>query len=389
MMRLFATLRPVVWLLLFGVIGSSLLSNFIRNSRVIDSSLNLYVLEPALAVVLATVAYAYAGKMHDRIRHKGEKALIIISVITVWFVLYFLLGLFMTYVHNAVASSLTAILINTAAFGIGAAALEYVRNKVMLMGSRRTLIPLGILVGIVFAFGQISLHQIFGITSAVGAVEFIVQNIVPALASSFLLTYLAVTSGLPSQLAFRLGVLFLTLIPPIIPKFDWYLIGVSQVALVMAVYIVIDRLRVDTPIRGRRYKHTERAYDVMFLVVFVALVLFMTGVFTYKPLAIMSNSMQPVFSRGSIVVVQKVKAMDVKEGDIIQYEGHGKMVTHRVIKASFADDGSGTRILTTKGDNSPSPDAPVQEKQVVGVVKGQIPLVGYPTVWMSELAKKK
>jgi len=95
----------------------------------------------------------------------------------------------------------------------------------------------------------------------------------------------------------------------------------------------------------------------------------------------------PVFSRGSMVIVEKISAMDVKVGDIIQYKAPDKMITHRIIQIDLADDGSGERIFITKGDNNPSADEPVKPVQIIGVIRAEIPYIGYPTVWLKEMMK--
>lgn len=100
--------------------------------------------------------------------------------------------------------------------------------------------------------------------------------------------------------------------------------------------------------------------------------------------------MVPVFSRGSVVIAEKIRdPMDVAVGDILQYEALGRTITHRVVGIDTSSDGSGQRIFTTKGDNSPSTDAPVTTKQVVGIVRAEVPYIGYPSVWLSELVKSK
>jgi signal peptidase len=115
----------------------------------------------------------------------------------------------------------------------------------------------------------------------------------------------------------------------------------------------------------------------------------MTGVFTYKPVVIMSNSMVPVFSRGSVVVVQRLGSpMDISIGDIIQYQTEDKVVTHRVVAIDTAEDDSGDRVFTTKGDNNPSKDAPVGQSHVIGIVRSTIPYVGYPTVLLRDISQK-
>lgn len=96
--------------------------------------------------------------------------------------------------------------------------------------------------------------------------------------------------------------------------------------------------------------------------------------------------MVPVFSRGSMVIVQKnANKMDITVGDIIQYEAHGLVITHRVVQISQATDGSGDRVFITKGDNNPSRDEPVNISHVTGVVRTTIPYIGFPTVWLREL----
>lgn len=65
---------------------------------------------------------------------RQRKSLIISSVLSVWFVLYFLSGLAVTYVNNAVAVNWQTVVINLATFGVTAAALEYVRHGIMLLG---------------------------------------------------------------------------------------------------------------------------------------------------------------------------------------------------------------------------------------------------------------
>jgi signal peptidase I len=98
--------------------------------------------------------------------------------------------------------------------------------------------------------------------------------------------------------------------------------------------------------------------------------------------------MVPVFSRGSVVVTQKVNnPMDVQVGDILEYKTTQRTITHRVIAIDTTTDGSGERFFITKGDNSPSQDTPVTTDQVVGIVRSQVPYIGYPSIWLKEMVK--
>lgn len=353
----------------------------------VDAHVATYVLQPATAVLAALMCRWMLHGQRDRLRHKSEKSLIIGSVLAVWFVAYFSTGMIVTYTHNAVAASVQAIVVNLVTFGIVAWCMEYMRHGIMLGAGRRHVVWFGIVVSVVFAIEQMSVMQLLDAHNIVDGIKLTVSTILPALAHSLVLTYLAFNAGFGPQLTYRLGILAVLYVPPIIPKYDWYIIGISWLVLAIATYVTLDRTRKDMPISGRHYRHAHQASNIIFVVAMTVLSLFMVGAFSYQPQAIMSNSMLPVFSRGSMVVVQKVDAMDVQVGDIIQYRGSDRMITHRVTKIEAADDGSGERVFTTQGDNNPSPDPLVKPSQIVGIIRAEIPYIGYPTVWLKETIK--
>lgn len=391
MFRRILTVKSSAWGLLAAACVVAIGPRIIWQLGVVDSHDALYIAQPLLAVLAALLAHMLRRGQHDRIRHKSDKAFVIASVLSVWFVLYFLSGFVVTFVHNAVASSALTIGINILSFGLAAAAVEYIRYVLMLLAGRRNLVWFGIVVSIVFAVQQVGLLQIADTASTIDVIKFIITFIVPAIVNSMLLTYLAVSTGFGPQLLYALAVVAITVLPPIIPKYDWYMTSMSSVLLAVAVYIMIDRSRDETDeVRARhRRRRPKIAFDIAFALMMVALVLFMTGVFTYKPVVIMSNSMVPVFSRGSVVVVQRLGSpLDISIGDIIQYQTEDKVVTHRVVAIDTAEDDSGDRVFTTKGDNNPSKDTPVNQSHVIGIVRSTIPYVGYPTVLLRDVSQK-
>jgi signal peptidase len=385
-------IRPSAWQLL-GVMAILALTSAIgRSTEIIPSKTLLYAVQPAMAIGMASFALYLTRGLKDRVRHRSDKAFLIGSVLAVWFVLYFLSGLMTTYVHNSLVSSVRGIMINIWAFGVVAYAVEYSRHGIMLLVSRRNIVWFGMIVAAILSIQQMN----FGlIASTHGMVDFIklsISDFIPAIISSFLLTYLAITGGFAAMLVYRLGLVAITILPPIVPKYDWYLQGVSLIILAVSIYIALDRTRQDKQAERRhaRRHHAPRAYDLMALILMVVLAMFMTGFFTYKPAAIVSNSMKPVFSRGSMVIVQKLNdPMDVKVGDIVQYRRTDKMITHRVVSIDAAADGSGKKVYTIKGDNNPSADPLVAQSQLVGIVRSQVPFIGYPTVWLQELSRGK
>ena len=115
---------------------------------------------------------------------------------------------------------------------------------------------------------------------------------------------------------------------------------------------------------------------------------------------VVSGSMEPVFYRGDVVVIEKtnflgiqeINPADIKVGDIVIYNAvwFPEPVIHRVIATGTATNGS--QYYITKGDNNPIQDPyPVYDNQIVAKVATigntpvVIPKVGYITIWIRGL----
>lgn len=375
------------WCLFAALAILAVTSAIIRSTGVVSPQLFLYVIQPIMALIIFGFTIFLTHGLQDRVRHRGDRAFLVGSVIAIWFVLYFLSGLATTYSDNSLVSGPRSIVFNIWGFGVVAFAIEYARHGLMMLAGRRHFIWFGTSVALVLAVQQMDFGLIPQTQGLEGFVKLGISDFVPAIASSFLLTYLAIAGGLPSMLVYRLGLVAVTILPPIIPKYDWYLRGVSLLLLSIATYMFMSRNQQAGHAQSRsgRLLHPTRANDIMSLLVMICTVLFVTGFFSYKPVTIVSNSMKPVYSRGSIVIIQKVNnPLDIEVGDIVQYKRTSRMITHRVIAVNEAPDGTGKKVFTTQGDNSPSKDPPVTEEQIVGVVRSQVPFIGYPTVWLRE-----
>ena len=97
------------------------------------------------------------------------------------------------------------------------------------------------------------------------------------------------------------------------------------------------------------------------------------------PMIILTDSMDPVFSSGDLIVCQTIDAEDVKEGDIICFydpAGNGTTtVTHRVTKVTT--DENGALAWETKGDANNTEDSMlVPEKNLVGIYQRHFAGVG-------------
>ena len=95
----------------------------------------------------------------------------------------------------------------------------------------------------------------------------------------------------------------------------------------------------------------------------------------YEVNVVLSNSMEPVYSTGELLLVKPAKADEIKVNDIISFKGSGVwyVITHRVIKIDQEK-----QVFITKGDANSSQDSnPVAFSRLNGIVKINIPYIGY------------
>lgn len=115
---------------------------------------------------------------------------------------------------------------------------------------------------------------------------------------------------------------------------------------------------------------------------------------TEKPImAVVSNSMVPVFAKGDLIVVKGMGCREIEVGDIIVYHNPIRQIpiVHRVVEID--DEDPNNPVFTTKGDNNGHTDQstgispPVRCDWVRGEVKLIVPKLGLFKVGLIELSK--
>lgn len=145
---------------------------------------------------------------------------------------------------------------------------------------------------------------------------------------------------------------------------------------------------VPAPLDRLSLRHVVTVLFVLILVPFVAFA-FPQIAGADHSYAVLSNSMQPTFSAGSVVLVEEVPTSKIQEGDIITFQrtvdgSQPNYVTHRVVKVVKKENG---RYFRTKGDaNEEADQYLVAPEDVIGEVMFSIPVLGYAvTVAQSDL----
>ncbi len=102
--------------------------------------------------------------------------------------------------------------------------------------------------------------------------------------------------------------------------------------------------------------------------------------FGWKPVSIVSGSMEPLIGVGDVVVAEPYTGQELVPGSVIVFEDPvwGGLISHRLESANA--DGT----LTTKGDANRSADStPIGLDAVKGIGRILVPEIGWPTVWAS------
>ena len=228
------------------------------------------------------------------------------------------------------------------------------------------------------------------LSSLESSFKYISSTIIPIIFGNILYSYLSRKGSYKLVLVYRIPIALYTILSPLIPSHDWFLLGIKGVVVPTIIYLVMKRFSGYRDERTVNRKKVSLIGYIPFFIVIIIFVLFMAGVFKYKLVAILSNSMNPVFYRGDAVLYSKLnekEAENIKTNTIIVYNKEGQVIVHRVIDRFYKD---GEVKYYFKGDNNISRDFdPVSPDQIIGKYEFRIKYIGYPSVLLYELFKKE
>lgn len=311
-----------------------------------------------------------------------SQTVFIISII--YFIIYYILGLIIGYSYNVYSTSFIGILRNVIVIVVPLLFREEVRSRFLFLNKKK----FGIFF-ITFFFIILELFSSTFFTYSNNEELFInfFSVFLPIVLENILLTYLAFIGIRSTVYAYFIPMLISRYFIPITLDVDWFFALLFQLILVVVIFYVSFNEYLWKEKRIYSYK-TNKTNSVIYLfgvVLIVSFGLFVAGVFKYRPVAILTYSMEPIFTRGDAVIVEKLDDEEknkLKKGDIIQYQVDKTVVVHRIIKVKKEDN---KKVYILKGDNNNAKDPkPVYMEQIMGKVLFSIPKVGYPSVWLSE-----
>lgn len=337
-----------------------------------------------ISIVIISVLYLLEyGLQKDNSYLKPLVTRIVISCLLSFLIVVYSIGLFtgfnntvlklnFSYLFNVVfLQFITVILLELMRYGI-------CRNSV---NSKKPIILFTIIMIVLNVVAEINGYNL---KETEGVFVFICVVLLPVISRELLCSYLAYKVSYLPALIFKLVITLYQYVLPIIPNLGYYLYASFNLFLAYFIYFLSSK-SIDYAEKAKVYvsKSTRKIIFIPLLIILLIIVLLVSGLFKYKMIAIGSNSMEPVYSRGDAVIYSKADASEVVKDDILVFVKNGVVVTHRIIKIS----GSGNEILIqTKGDANNTPDSfTVNSGDVLGIVKYKVKYIGFPTIWINEL----
>lgn len=374
-------------LIIYGILALYLLFNvFVIVPNRSEMSLYNELINPLMWIVICAVAIFLGKDSGLRVRSGVNKTQSLLIVLIIYIILYFLSGLIFGFERTPYSKDILSVLLNLWSFGSIIILQEYVRLQ-LVKNENKKMYSLILTTLVFFVLNLNYSNFLDNFTDFKTIFIYVSSVLLPAIAESAVLTYLVYTSGVKASIIYRLFVTIPPFLIPIVPSLDWFVTAVVGVVLPLAVYIYINYVNVvknERLSRGERKRYSPVVYIPVFalIAVFAA---FVMGLFKYQPVAVLSGSMSPTFNRGDAVIINKLTKQEkneLKKGDIIQFISGTKYVVHRIYKVT--NDEYGNKAFITKGDHNNAPDSDqVSLDNVIGKVSFSVPLIGYPSVWLT------
>ena len=315
----------------------------------------------------------------------NKKYIIYMFIIScIHIIIYFYLGFFLGFSKSPYNHDILSILKNVLIKTIPIISIEVTRCVFLTRNKNNKLLK--IIITLLLILIEINYNALIGLFSNKEELfKYICSYILPLIACNCLYTYLTLQGSYSLPLIYRFFKELIYILLPILPDINWFIRGsicILSPTFVYLLYKYIFTKKKDDNYKQKEYFFAKISYTITFILC-VSLISFMLGLFKYKPITILSNSMNLIFSRGDVVIFKKLKDNELKEipnHSIIVYSIENQTIVHRVIKVIKNSD---TILYQTKGDNNNAPDINlVQINQIKGIYVFHIKYLGFPSIWL-------
>jgi len=344
-----------------------------------------YYIKPIIWLFLLLITYLFLKK-RNRTFNFNKKAIFELTLISslIYIISYFSLGLVIGYSKSPFDRSLFGILKNLWVFLPFIISREIIRDSI-IKSSVKGYKSLIIIITIIFIFTDIPYANFETYSKTIAdVVEFSIKTFMPAACLNIFLSYLCYRESYKSSIIYLLPIKIIYVLTPVFTNDIFFVTIIIDLLIPIFTFWKIENFYNIVGIVSI-YEKNEVKTKVKRSIVFVILgfiLAFTTRILPISPIVIVSDSMNPYIEKGDLAIIQKLDSSKIKINDIIEYRLDDIYVIHRVINIKNTNNG---KIYITKGDSNKSFDVkPVKENQINGKLVGNIPKIGYPTIWLRE-----
>ena len=332
-------------------------------------------------ILLST--YFLIGLEKDKSLNKVDTSQIIFIYTLFYIILTYVLGICIGFTKSPYSLNILNILKNLLPVVLIIVLQEIFRYTIAKKCQHNKLI-LTIMIIIFISMDIIFNYKFYNYTTGMDIYEVIGILILPSIINHIVLTFISIKSGYTPPIIYRVLLEGLIFVVPIVPDLNSYLNSIFKLLLPTALF-----LKFNTIYATNKFNHIERkklsklAINSFIITVVIIAVGLVSGAFNYYAMAIGSASMYPKIRKGDAVIIEKYKeTTKLKKGAIIVYHHDKKTIVHRIDTITTKNN---KVTIKTKGDNNKQTDTwIVAPSDIVGIVKFKIPLIGWPSVWISE-----
>ncbi len=366
--------------LFFYLLIYSIISIFFR---FININFYLVIINPLLCLIIDIYILLYQKqKLYSKTNYKDY--FITITTTIIFIIINFLLGFKLGFVINPLCHNYIIAFKNIFIHIIPIISLELIRNIILNQNRHNKLVP--ILVTIFIILIEINTNQLL---PTYNNKEFIFQylcsTIIPIVSSNILYTYISLNISYKISLILILVNIISVILLPIFPNINWFTKGTLSLLKFFVIYFLFKNKLAKESLTLPPNKNSFVLISYALTLIFAtSLVCFMLGIFKYKPITILSNSMTPVLNRGDIVIYKKLNIDELNNlplNSIIIFSYNDKYIIHRIISKREEDH---MVYYTTKGDNNETADYnEISASQIQGLYIFHIKYLGYPSIWLN------
>ena len=329
---------------------------------------------------LTTLLYILLYLKYKQLKKINYKDILVTLIVSLSYLIFnYFLGFKLGFIKN----SLTYNILDIITYLIPIISIELTRS-ILVNNNQKKIIY--IIVTILIIISEIHFNYLFTILNNKKVlIMYLCTNIIPIIWSNIVFTYLTLKKSYIIPIIVIL-VNKLIYILPVYPNINWLTNCMLKILELFIIYIWFKNIITKEYLNNGQDKDSFViiSYALTFILA-TLLVCFMLGMFNYKPITILSNSMAPNLVRGDMIVykeVDKDKLNNLPLDTVIVFTNDNKDIVHRVVDKRIYNN---VTYYKTKGDNNMVNDSDeIKIDNIKGIYRFHIKYLGYPAIWLYE-----